>query len=248
MYHLASSLADSMIVPVLVGGAILLVLGIGFTFAARHEHARRVAVLATPRTLARDVREGPVELSGVAEAGPAGVVSSPYTGMVGLHITWKIEEQRRDAQGRTRWHTDERGETGVPFLLRDESGVVAIDARSADLELPERVAPMAGLMGGSGADVRIPWGGTAGTALALGVRPRRVREKVLVAGTPLYVLGQATRGAGVVVASGERRMIISTKSEADLVRSLRARTILWSGVAAAGTLCGAALLVWGSLA
>lgn len=129
----------------IAGGAALALLCLFFAFRLRGR-TRLLRMLPTVKT--QGVFIGFVELKGTAES------RRPLHGHLSdepcVHYTWSVEEHwsrtvtetYRDSEGKTRtrtrhesgWKTVADGGEMIPFYLRDDTGVLRIDPRGAEIE------------------------------------------------------------------------------------------------------------------
>ncbi len=154
---------------------------------------------------------------------------------------YRIERQqlcsavRREADGRIhttdKWETIEDRTEARRFLVEDESGSVLVDLRQ-DTEVDAPLIVDRHEEGGKK-------GGGFGLSLSVGGRPVETKVWALVSGQPLYVLGQAEREGGkIVLKSGADKLLVSYKSEEELLRSTQQDITL--GKVVAVLLAGAA--------
>lgn len=151
-------------------------------------------VVRTPTSPAGEVAPGPAEVVGAVEAeGPP--ERGPFSGDEATYGRWTVEELRKSGKRRA-WRVVEEGHVGGPFRVRDPSGAVRVDPEDAegDLEVtwaaesgfgrdpPEQVARFLAARGRS-------FEGIFGMNLRM-----RYRERLLVPGAQVYVLGTAAPG------------------------------------------------------
>lgn len=241
-----------------VVGAVLVVAAVVPALLGRRARRRAQAVADTPTTRCEDVgmmtipgQDTRVECIGVAAPGSAGPLTAPlsdrecvwYRSQVTEHY-WDTE-RRTDAQGRstsnrvrrTRQVSDEH--SSAPFTITDETGSVAVDARDARIDRPEKALdrfedrPREGI-----------WKELVFGSRTIGYQHE---EWVVAAGTPLYVIGAAVqRGEGWVLArppGGE--LTVSTRSQEELLAATRRAATWWSVGAGALAAVGVVVLVVG---
>lgn len=193
---------------------------------------------------------GHVELIGTAATAPGKpMLVAPFTHGPCVYWEWKVEEWKKRGKNH-QWVTVASDRSKLPFGLRDDTGVALVDPEDADMPAPTHARY------GSG------WGKDPPASVMddlakvgishenwLGMNKRmRFSEGRLVEGTPLYVLGNATRpddatGAGndalVVRRKGDGAFLVSTSSEKALLRNWTlgfwALLLLGIGAAAFGT-------------
>ncbi len=133
-----------------------------------------------PTSRARSVAMGKVELSGrTASAVP---LRAPWSGVACVWYRWTRQELFVDAEGKKRWRTTGRGDSGdLPFVLEDDTGRVMIDPAGAEVITGRRSTISGSYVSfQGGAPISMPMG-----------RDVRVIEQTLPAGRPIYVLGTA---------------------------------------------------------
>jgi hypothetical protein len=192
------------------------------------------------------------EVVGAAQPGPDGPLAARFSR---ADCVWHRDEiQRRDQHGR-----DEHGRPNVsskpaggylsrsPFTVIDGTGSILVDPDRADIDQPERV--------GRGF---IPHdGGPEGLAKWVMSFLRAGHETLgwdyqewaIRPGTRLYVLGRASMAGGHLVMGqpARGRMIISTRSEADLTTGARRMYRFYLVLAVLALATGTALLVANTL-
>lgn len=250
-------------------GLALLALGLAALGGAWWAYKRRARMLDTPTSKVRSMAIGAVELSGAAVPPPGGqLVSGPFSGAPCVFWQYKVEEERTRVvttmvngkpQTRTEhyWATIDHGSSSKRLGLRDDTGTALVDATGADVPTP------LGTRFGSG------WGRDPPPAVLSFLQQRglsheslfglnkkmRYSEGRLAEGTPLYLLGNATRdpdapatAAGnealVVHKEGDAPFMLSDKSEKQLTR--RWTLALWALLLAALGLAGAGAWLLGA--
>jgi hypothetical protein len=198
-------------------------------------------VVRTPTSPAGEVAPGPAEVVGAVEAeGP--LERGPFSGDEATYGRWTVEELRKSGKRRA-WRVVEEGHVGGPFRVRDPSGAVRVDPEDAegDLEVtwaaesgfgrdpPEQVARFLAARGRS-------FEGIFGMNLRM-----RYRERLLVPGAQVYVLGTAAPDPRMRMTLGKGPrfpFLLSRKAE----RGVRWRALL-SGLGA--ILAGLGILALG---
>jgi hypothetical protein len=234
----------------LVGaGAVLSVLCLAIAFRLRSGE-RLLVMLPTVKT--QGVFIGFVELKGSAEAPQP--LQSYLAERPCVHFTWdisehwsrEVEESYTDSEGRTRtrtrtesgWKTVANGGEMIPFFLRDDTGVIAVNPENAKIEpvtLLEAVCtPGDPLYYGKG-----PPG-----AVSDSDRRRRFVEHAVPVGAELYVVGQSRERQDVVapeIAYDPKApmFLISTRSEKAVESGMGWAS--WGLTFLAGALLGAAV-------
>lgn len=151
-----------------------------------------------------------------------------------MSVQERYEEtyQERDAEGRTRTGTRTATTTvanntqAVPFLIRDETGIIAVQPNHAAIDGRQII------------DRHEPWSGNT-DALSVGsfrlAQPRRnhrvlgyqYTEEIIPVGAPVYIIGEATDREGTPVignpADTEQPFIISLRSEEEVTKGLESK-------------------------
>lgn len=185
----------------------------------------------------------PVDLEGAAAPGPDGPLTSAVTGtscvwyrhLVTRRYTVHVKDSAGKVTDQVREETVSDFRSEQPFAVRDAGGEVLVSL-TGDVEAAERVQD---------AYDEQRDGSTLG---------HRTQEWVLRAGTPVYVHGEAadrdgrlTVGAPSGTGGDRDRMLVSTRSQAEVLERATAsarRTLVGAGVSG---VAGAALLVVGVL-
>lgn len=104
-------------------------LALGFRWLQR---ARMIADLPTSKV--RSAAQGYVELEGRAKMMPGEPVYAPLSGVPCAWYSYKVEQQGRDADGRSDgWSTIEKGVSEAIFHLQDETGSCIVDPDGAEV-------------------------------------------------------------------------------------------------------------------
>ena len=195
---------------------------------------RQQKIMSIQSTKCGDVKPGrKTEVKGTVKAlTPLQVPERP-----GECVYYRIERQqervrtRREADGKihttTEWETVEARTQSKKFLVEDGSGSVLVDLEGAEVDAPLVVDKAEQ---GGGANLK-----GFGMSLSLG-GGKQVVTKVwaLVPGQPVYVLGNAEQeGEKVALKSGKDQLLVSYKSEEELLRSAQRSASFGKVVAAA---------------
>jgi hypothetical protein len=210
-------------------------------FSAFQRLRLRRAILNTPTSKARSAAMGKCELKGLAKAG-AKPLTGPFSGKPCVWYGWKVEEESRDSKGNTHWREIARGESFEAFFVEDATGSLKIEPRGAEVEaLLESQYRSGGLF------FRAPAPGPQAAGW-LGGAGRRLTERRIPEGSPLYALGVLRGLSGAdgdalpVLTSGRdgEPFFLAARSEDELGKEL-----FWS---VAGRMLGGACLCVGSVA
>jgi len=93
--------------------------------------ARMIEDVPTARV--RSAPQGYIELEGVAEAGPDGLLSTPLTGADCCWYRYKVE--KRHGKG---WRTLDQEASAAPYVLRDDTGVCLVYPDKAEVTPADR--------------------------------------------------------------------------------------------------------------
>lgn len=255
-------------------GIVALLAGAGLLYAGSRSHARAAAVVGTATTgcgelaplaaavrteLGTDAFSRHVELVGKARPAPSGALTGPLSNAPVVWWRTKVEHQywdeewRTDSEGKKHRERVKRTETVAeqssdgPFVLSDATGSVTVDPRGVPLD-----RPLETFDDFRAADAPTGW-------LGLSLRPRtdtigyRYQEWAVPVDHDLYVLGEArAQGGDIVVGkpSGGKdlRVMISTRSEADIVASSKSGARWFTIAALVLGAVGVVLVVAGALA
>jgi len=197
-----------------------------------------------------------VDLEGVADAGPNGLVVSPISKTECVwhahKVTREYEHISRDSNGdrrrEKRTEVIDEGRSNEWFHLRDAEGTVAVAPGRTRIDgARKQVSEYRQAEGGDnvgislgGLDIRLP-GGSGGT---LGYT---YEEWLVMPGTHLYVQGEAEDRRGYITVrnpEGPRKLVISTRSEEELAGEARKGYLQYAvGAAAAGIVAVACLVI-----
>lgn len=235
----------------------LLVAGLALFVLGWVAYRRRRVMADTPTSKVRALALGVAEVSGVAEPAPGqSPLVARYTGERCLYWSFVLEEERERVvtqvvNGKTvtrterYWATLDHGEERVPIAVRDETGAVLLDLAGADVPTPAHVTLASrGPFPTPAAEEALRRGGWLGT------RPRRLTEKRLPAGTPLYVLADAQRRAdGAADAMGSDALVLRKPASAPFLvsdKSEKALTLRWTAAFWAALVVGIGLAAAGA--
>ena len=238
-------------------GAAALTGFVVFCFVAAFRHLSKARLIEdTPTALVRSAPQGYVELEGWALPLDTGAVEAPLSGSECLWYEYSVArrvERYSAGKPRTQWRTVDNGTSGRSFHLSDDTGRCKVDPDGASIT----------------ATISREWYGNtrrpvAGAPLVFGGGDYRYRERVILGGEKLYVLGHfssettdAPNGPEVRASRQEsppdaaqyehfvtrpqgRPYIISTESQQHVTGYHRAT----AGSSFAGFLTGGAGLIW----
>jgi hypothetical protein len=236
----------------LVGGALLVLVGLGAAVKTKREFGPALAILRNDPLDVQDLvyHDGPAEVEGTARGDEKGV-ESLFTGTVCLAYEYEVQEYRSSGKS-SYWKTLDEGGNSVPFLVEDDTGRVQVDATEAELHLtpetlelspgdepPERIARyMRDTEDVEYQDSTLDLGITE---LNLGNRQKFI-ERRLDIGESVHVYGTVGN------ASGEQTpLVISDGSERDTAWRIVKSHLWWPLFAGVCLLIGGYGLVVGSV-
>jgi hypothetical protein len=249
--------------PLIVLGAEILLLGISMMRSNREQWRRQERVAQTPTSpIAHTDDTGLVQITGHISPSEAGLVQAAFSGREAVWVRLTLHE----LVSRPRWATWRQVFTEVdarPFLVADDSGQVArvlpdgatvvLDRqhirRNGTLEPPTLGDRMLTFASGATAphlDAFLEARGIKRTG-PLGHKNFRYEEELLAPGDPVIVLGPSRRDPGqpglgdelVLFHESDRELLLTAKSQQDLVGSLR--TGMVKGLALSGLGLGLSL-------
>jgi hypothetical protein len=219
----------------IVGGAI-------FVWKAYHDFQKIQLIQNTPTSTVRGLAMGFAEVEGEVVPMENKILVSPLTNQKCVYYHYTIEERRGSGKSE-HWATIRGGKQYIPFFIEDKTGRVVVDARGAELSIPDAFS-YDGSFGKApkiaqdfckrekidgGGIVKVPILGSAEM-----FKRMRFQETHIVPGTHLFVLGTAqdnpdvdegTSAKGhedIVIGKGDQKNIfyISNKSEKETLASL----------------------------
>lgn len=192
--------------------------------------------LATQAHLPGDAR---LEITGIAEPGPGGPLRAPLSGEPCVWYGLRVVSKPKLFGGRRQKVAMPRQKTSAePFGVRDETGLARV--------LPAGVETQSGTLQVNASEDAPPvgYGPAAGSLAAragrvLGVSAEstegrsKYQEWIVSPGAPVYVLGAAMKDdetGDIVLGSGSGRFVIGAGGEAEVVRSLRRKSLTMLGI------------------
>jgi hypothetical protein len=117
----------------------LLMAGVA-AFAGLRARRRAALVKATPTSSIATAEDGYRELEGHAEAIDGRTLAAPLTGAACVWYRARLEELKRSSSSdrQASWHTLREAESSAPFLVRDGSGVCAVEPFGAEVTPTDR--------------------------------------------------------------------------------------------------------------
>ncbi len=192
----------------LVGGLVMLLRGF------RDLRLQRL-IRDTPTARIRSMPMGLVEVCGEAETRSA--ATAPFSGRP--CACWQVDVATRGKNNT--WNVIHRNASSHPFYLRDETGVVLVDPRGAEMKLTEQLEEEC--LGASLPDFYATYlREHCRLAGFLGPGTLRFRERLLEPGQRVFVLGTAVPRAQAVAVSWADE---TESTGTDDRRALRLRTL-----------------------
>jgi hypothetical protein len=203
-----------------------------------------------------------VEVSGTARPGGQGLLQSPFSAQTCLwyqaritHRYWEWEtdsEGNRSRREQSRVLSDEASE--APFFILDDSGQVSVEPKEASMDSMEQSFDRFESDKSSGSAVS--FGGfniDLGSGGSIGFKKE---EWIIRDGTRLYVLGELNdqygslairKGSGNMKekVAGKGKLIISTRSEQEMLGSIKTRMLIAASGAGVLVTGGIVLLIAG---
>jgi hypothetical protein len=244
------------LVPFLVVGAIVFIIGAIIAIGGLKNLARRKRILATPTSPIRQAPGGVVEVKGRIAPSEQGLLQTPFSGR---HAVWaRITVQERRQRGRSSyWATIVNEVDGRSFFVDDGSGEMArILPQNATVILDRQSVANSGTFKDAPPHLEafLRSRGKTSTGLFGFNKQMRYEEEILAPGDALYALGPSRRDAGPPVSDGYRmvpssqlvffaahgndgELILTNKTEDQLVSKM-----LW-GALGGGITAGVGLLI-----
>ncbi len=214
-------------------GAAILGLGFGifsFIIGLKSLFLKRM-IENIPTSKVRSIAMGLVEVYG--EIVSIKVLKSPFSGKDCVYYRYDIEEQRSDGK-RTYWATIKKDEAYIPFRLKDNTGMVMVDCKGANVDIKRDMSFESGIGHEPPKQVldflkanRIAHDSFLGIN-----KHMRYTEYFIQPGEKVYILGTAAENRGtlagarhtenIVIEKGdnEKTFYVSDRSEKDILSSL----------------------------
>ena len=205
-----------------------------------------------PTSKVRSIAMGLVEVYGKIVASEGRVLKSPFTAKDCVYYKYKIEEYRSNGKSSS-WVTVRKGEMAELFYLKDETGMVLVDPKGANVDIPSDNVINSGIGNSPSQTVLSFLGSQRLSHKSLFFNKRmRYTEYFLAPGDNCYILGTAGDNPFVEDATVQEGMedvmirkgqggifYITDKQEKDLLSSLKRKAML--GVIGGPLLSGACL-------
>ncbi len=233
--------------PVLLALVVtLLGAATGATVMVLRLHKRIRRMEDTPPSTIAGLKPGLVELSGTLHP-VAELQHAPVTARACIWWRFTVAEKRTSGgmnngtpNVQTRWVAVVDDRAFVPCRLQDGTGSVEMDLSGADMVLRNTVHAFTGPMEDAPPEVESLLQDRYGKTTRgwWWSKTLRLSETVLPPATQVYVLGHAVEGPGGVlrIARGGDSLLISDRSEADLLRTYR-----WQRAGAVATVTASAI-------
>ncbi len=231
-------------------GAAILGLGFGlfsFIVGLKSLFLKRM-IENIPTSKVRSIAMGLVEVYG--EVVPIRTIKSPFTNKDCVYYRYDIEEQHTDNKGRSYWVIIKRGETSMPFRLKDETDSVMVNCTGANMNVKVDTVFESGIGHDPPPQVLsfLKMNKIAHDSFIGFNKHMRYTEYFIEPGDKLYILGTAAENKGTVAGArhtdnilirkgeNEKLFYISDRSEKEILSSLGWKVTL-------GVFGGAALTV-----
>lgn len=234
-------------VVLFLGGIVLLIVGLYF-------QRKRQLIKDTPTSTIRSLAMGLVEIFGQVIPIQERLFQSPFTDKDCVYYQYTIEEYRSSGKS-SHWVTIKREEHRDLFYLKDETGVVLIDPKGAQIEARQDFECQSGL----GKDppeqvIRFLTAKNLNHEGFLGLnKTMRYKETLIVPGDSLYIMGTAGENSykkdrtanhvdSIMIQKGthEKQYYISDKPEKQILTQLM---LLSYGIGG----CGIVLIIIGAI-
>jgi hypothetical protein len=247
----------------LIIGLVVLAIAAACLYGARHERSKVDQLQATETYACSDIGDALAgrlcEVAGAAQPGPGGLITAPQSGDDGVWFAhkvtrhwWEVEpddgdsDHRAERRKRERVVSEQRSEQ--PFAVDDGSGRVLIHHGGHKLER----APGVRKVSARGGPPEGYKKGVVGFVEQLDDRREwfEYEEWLLPAGTQLFVSGEVgLHGDALAIGkpSNGGQLVISTKSEEELLKSSGRNAKILQVIAIAAAVAAAALVVAGLL-
>ncbi|HLC46170.1 MAG TPA: GIDE domain-containing protein [Candidatus Nanoarchaeia archaeon] len=202
-------------------------------------YRRKKLIEDTPTSKVRSIAMGLVEVFGTAVPAEKIVMKSPLTGKECVYYKYEIQEYRSTGK-HSSWVTVKSGEKRPRFFLKDDTGRVLVDPRSANIDIPQDYNLESGIGRTPPESIRkFLVANRLSHEGFMGINRRmKFIEYVLAVGDKTYILGTAgnnpfvEQGSAkksenalmIQKGSNEKEYYISDKPEKDVLKSLDLKT------------------------
>lgn len=223
--------------PLLVIGGILFFIGVIVTLTNIKNFKRRQRIIATPTSpIAQAPGNQLVEIKGRIAPSEQGVLQAPFSGRHAVWCRVTVQELRSSGKS-TYWHTILTEVDQRHFLVDDSSGQLArVLPQSANVMLDKQNVTSSGTFNDAAPHLIafLQSRGKSSTSWLGFNKSMRYEEELLTPGDPVYALGPSRRDAGppvhdgyrvvpgsqLVMFHGPEELILTNKTEAQLVSKL----------------------------
>jgi hypothetical protein len=226
--------------PLVIIVFIALVIGLIIVASSAGDWRRRQRIVATPTTpIAQCSGDSVVEIKGKVVASEQGSFTTPFSGRPAVFCRVSVQERRRRGKS-TYWHTIIEEIDARDFYVEDGSGQQArIAPRGANCVLDKQSVASSGMFNDPPPQL-VAFLQSRGVSSETWIgtnKSMQYLEEVLAPGDSLYAIGPSHREAGPPqpdayrdspasrlvmsgMSSGAMELLISNKSEEDLVKNL----------------------------
>lgn len=245
-------------IPLVIVGGVFFLIGVAMMLGNMKNLARRKRIVDTPTTPIAHAPGGTVvEVKGRIFPSEQGVLVAPFSGRQVVYARLLIEEYRSSGKS-GRWVTVFNQAQWREFMIDDGSGHFArVKIDGANVVLDRQKVATSGTFNDAPPHLEqfLRTYGLSSTSWLGFNKSMRYEEELLVPGDPIYVLGPSQRMAGSPVNDGYRmlpssvlvmfaaqgptgELIVTNKSEEELVAKMRSGFLWGVGCAALGALLG----------
>jgi uncharacterized protein YxjI len=215
----------------LIPNLIFILIGlISFYYAYTQIHLKRI-IENLPTSKIRSLSLGLVELCGKAQPKHQTYIS-PFSKTECIYYNYKVYEYRTSSTSKgqnSSWHKIKDRTQKDDFYLDDTTGKATIQIEKAKLDIPKTFKIESGLFSSLTDEIKTTLSNEGiNTKSLFGFNKKlKIEEYSIPTNTDLYILGNATRDNNNEITISKKKILyISTKSEKELLKSLRNKIII----------------------
>jgi len=237
---------------ILITGIIAAVLEVLCIYQALKNGRRARLIRDTTASKAGHVMPGPAKLTGQAVA-LTETLAAPLSGKPCVHLRFLVEEKRtRSHAGHgasSSWHTIIDDSQHAPCGLEDETGLIAVDLRGAEIVLHPGKQTKSGTFNSAPEDLERMLKERYGKSSVGWIfnKTMRYTESLIEPGDVLFVAGtvEETPGSNACFTVGRSLLIISDRTEDETQSTYRRKAVFsWVGAVLVLVAAGAALVLF----
>jgi len=226
----------------LAGGIIIFLVGAGLFWLSKKQQK-------TSQTMAR-AKSVPIDqLQANTQAEIQGTITAnqplqtPFSKRDCVYYEYEVEREtrKRDQEGRlhTEWETVSEDKRSVPFMVKDQTGSVAVNPEGATIETEDLGEQL--IRRGDIYDNEF----LRDVVNAFSETPMRVQEKALLANNPAYIFGYVTEGSeGLEFKNNGKDFVISHRSEEEVEKSTARSATTMKVLGIIGLVAGVILAIY----